>query len=655
MISEKEIIRLGPEPFTYDAKGNLQTRIGTVFLRTPGFVTIRGIHAMQRMAWIDELNRRREEAGKRPLSDLEIELELAESVDLLFDETTVLIRPDPRQMGLAIRGDELLQTMFSKRKIRYLNIQHHLVRDALRAQGEAWRMAPVPLYEEEIRRLIEGALVGIEGRAIYYYNRLTGTRFLTLGQFRKLGTLPAGELRTLLLEIQKNVQLRNRFANPEVAFLPIHSMDISAFKTLDFEAMDEATLYQTHKTLVKRFEQGVQEPYMLEDDIDNADWRKALSTALIHAQNDTGVTAVIEGLSPEFFMQIEWLPGGRVIDGELIFDPIFAEHDAHPEDEHLKRLCDHRARAILLNYLQEYSEIEYVNIGRTRRSLSGRKGQGPRVHVYIVEMKERKVPRPQVKIIRIQRWTVAMHLAEEKQPLLQAILSAEEYTDYVMDRRLGCRQLGMNLPPKMTPRRFREYVTGADGVRHYVWTGYFERDYIPGRATDKIPEVFYASPVFNVRLARLLGQAAAPNIIIGRAGVQDGHTIFDDGDEVLLLDAFKLPESIILSESTGAFTNYQSPYSATLRDYADAMNRRKDLMPNFEEAANEFVEGFRDEMRRIQSMYRRRKKGFDMLFRDRPVDPQGSIAYRWQCVLARLDQADCDALAETLRGYIQYD
>ncbi len=654
MTSEAEIIRLGPEPFTRDAKGNLQTRIGTVFLRTPGFVTLRGIHAMQRMAWIEELNRRRELAGQSPLTDAEIEAEIAESVDLLFDETSVLIRPDPKQMALAFRGDELLQTMFSKRKIRYLNIQHHLVREALRKCGEAWRMAPVPLYEEEIRRLIADAMVGIEGRAIYYYNRLTGTRFLTLGQFRKLETLPPDELRALMIEIQKNIQSRNRFANPEVDFIPKNALDIDAFKAIDFATLSDEDLIQCHKQWVARFAQAIQEPYLLEDDIENADWRKALSSALIPANNDTGVTAVIEGLSPEFFMQIEWLPGGRVIDGELIFDPIFAEADAHPEDATLQRFCDHRARAILLNYLREYSEIEYVNIGRTRRSLSGRKGQGPRVHVYIVEMKEFNVPKPQVKIIRIQRWTVAMHLAEEKQPLLNAILSAEEYTDYVMDRRLGCRQLGMHLPPLMTPRRFREYVTGADGIRHYVWTGYFERDYIPGRATDKIPETFYSSPVFNVRFARLLGQAAAPNIILGRAGVIDGHTIFDDGDEVLLLDAFKLPQSLILSEPTGAFTNYQSPYTATIQDYAEAMNRRRHLMPNFEEAAHEFVEGFRDEMHRIQQMYRRRKKGFDMLFHDRPVDPQGSIAYRWQCVLARLDQADCDALADLLRSHIKH-
>ncbi|MBQ9693237.1 MAG: hypothetical protein IJV69_00575, partial [Kiritimatiellae bacterium] len=90
------IIRLGPEPFARDAKGLLATRIGTVFLRTPGLITLRGIHAMQRMAFIEELNRRRAEKGMPPLTDAEVDAEIAESVDLLFDENYALIRPDPR-------------------------------------------------------------------------------------------------------------------------------------------------------------------------------------------------------------------------------------------------------------------------------------------------------------------------------------------------------------------------------------------------------------------------------------------------------------------------------------------------------------------------------------------------------------------------------
>ena len=646
-----DIIRLGPEIFAKDAKGALQTRIGTIFLRTPGLVTIRGIHAMQRLAFIDALNKRRVAQGLPKLTPREEEAEIAESVDLLFDENYALIRPDPDNMPVAIRGDEFLQKFVSKRKIRYLNIQNRQVRDALRTRGEAWRMAPVPRFEEEIRALIENARVGIDGRAIYYYNHLTGTRFLTLGAFRSLGDLPAEELRVLLEEIHVNAGRTNRFANPEIDSLPHGALPAELVQGMDFAAMDEPTLRATYHRLLDAFTAAVDDPCLRDDDPDDPGWRKALSAALIEAPNETGVSSVIEGLSPEYFMQIEWLPGGRVEEGELFFDPIFQEADRHPDDEALSHLCDPRARAILFNYVREYSQIEYVNIGRTRRSLSQRKGQGPRALVYIVELKERHRPRPQVKIIRIQRWTVATHLAAGR-PLLQAIIDAEDYTDYVMDRRLGARQLGMHLPPLMMPRTFREVVKAPDGTTHSVQTGYFERDYISGFATNKIPENFYASSAFRQGLCRLLGQAAAPNIIVGRAAVEGGRTIFDDGDEVILLNAFQLPDRLILAEPTGSFVNYKRPYGETIADYAAAMNRRKHLFPDFKLAARTFVESFEDELTRIQRLYRERRDGFDGLFRDRPIDENGSISWRWKCVLERLDNVNAHALARQLMDCI---
>jgi hypothetical protein len=651
--SESGIIRLGPEPFARDAKGLLVSRIGTIFLRTPGFITTKGIHAMQRMAFIDELNRRREEQGEPPLTEAEVEAEIAESVDLLFDENFALIRPDPRNMPLALRGDEFLQQFVSKRKIRYLNIQNQLVRDALRTRGEAWRMAPVPRFEEEIRTMIENSRVGISGRPIYFYNHLTGTRFLTLGNFRSLGSFSDDELRLHLVEIAKNIVLRNRFANPEIDLLPRGALPSDAFSKYDFENLDATALRLAYERLLTAFESSVHEVCLTRDDPDNPGWRKALTAVLVQKANETGVSAVIEGLSPEFFMQIEWLPGGRVVEGELFFDPVFAEADAHPEDEQLRRMCDHRARAILFNYLREYSQIEYVNIGRTRRSLSGRKGQGPRALVYIVEMKEKHRPQPQVKIIRIQRWTVASHLAEGK-PLLQAMLEAEDYTDYVMDRRLGARQLGMHLPSSMIPRTFRETVCDRSGCCHHVWTGYFERDYIAGCATDKIPENLYASDAFCQCFFRLLGQAAAPNLVVGRAAVESGKTIFDDGDEVVLMNALGLPERLVLSEPTGSFCNYRRAYTETIADYAKALNKRKHLIRNFESIARIYVNAFEDELTRIQRMYREHRAGFDTLFRDHQLDENGSMAYRWRCVLQRLDAVNAHALAVHLRDYIDF-
>ncbi|MBQ6009559.1 MAG: hypothetical protein IJL17_13550 [Kiritimatiellae bacterium] len=54
---------LGEPIFAKNPDGSLKSRIGTIFFRTPGLVTQRGIHAMQRMAWIRSLNDARAAAG----------------------------------------------------------------------------------------------------------------------------------------------------------------------------------------------------------------------------------------------------------------------------------------------------------------------------------------------------------------------------------------------------------------------------------------------------------------------------------------------------------------------------------------------------------------------------------------------------------------
>jgi len=67
------------------------------------------------------------------------------------------------------------------------------------------------------------------------------------------------------------------------------------------------------------------------------------------------------------------------------------------------------------------------------------------------------------------------------------MLRSEEYTQYILDRRLGCRQLGMNLPTQVTAKRISEHYDIRGEYGFVIWTPYFERDYIHGIATDKVP------------------------------------------------------------------------------------------------------------------------------------------------------------------------
>lgn len=70
---------------------------------------------------------------------------------------------------------------------------------------------------------------------------------------------------------------------------------------------------------------------------------------------------------------------------------------------------------------------------------------------------------------------------------------SDVYTEYVLDRRLACRQLGMNLTQRISARKIGckigEVYCGKQ--MHYhglkILSPYFERDYIRGVATDKLP------------------------------------------------------------------------------------------------------------------------------------------------------------------------
>ena len=67
---------LGEQIFAKDAEGRLLSRIGTIFFKTPGLVTRRGVHAMQRMMWIDEVNARRAAEGLPAMTEAEEDAEL---------------------------------------------------------------------------------------------------------------------------------------------------------------------------------------------------------------------------------------------------------------------------------------------------------------------------------------------------------------------------------------------------------------------------------------------------------------------------------------------------------------------------------------------------------------------------------------------------
>ncbi len=354
-------------------------------------------------------------------------------------------------------------------------------------------------------------------------------------------------------------------------------------------------------------------------------------------------------MSSEFFMQVQWLPGCRIIDGELVFDPILDAELPSDGDPEIEALRDERCRGIIFNFVREHGDLEHINIGRIVGSLSRRAAFHGRRGVYVAAFKLAASDKEIVNIVRMQKWGVHEHLDEGK-GLLEAMLEADEYTEYVFDRRLGCRQLGMNLPPNFAARRVAEPYWGARTECHgtMIWSMYFQRDYIRGIASDKIPTCRLEDPAFALPLARLLGRAAVPNMLVGRCDL-NGQVLFDDGDEVVIEDHDGIPVEIVVADQTGTFVDYLRELEESAAEYARPIIHRRQYLADADGFAAAYLAAFEERFRAIQQEYEKRRRAFDTLFLHQRRDESGSFGYRWQRVLARLQRADARSLTALIK------
>ena len=649
---------LGDPIFAKDENGRLKSRVGTIFLTVaPGLVTQNGIHAMQRQAWIDEVNRERSAEGLLELTDQEIEQLIAHSVDLIFSDDVVLIRPDPARMDLALWADEELQKLVSKRKIRFLNTHAKRVRDALRARGENWRMARDLRAREEVDRQIARGRTAILHEPIYYYNGNTGTRYVTVGTYTLVKGLDDAAFRAQIEEIVSGLNSRNRLGSPDIDLFP-PSLDPAvrtSFKDLKPAALSDAQLREAVDRIELDWRMALPPGLRDENPDSNLTWRAEMGEALSRKANETevGDHELIQGISPEFYRQIEWLPGGRVEKGQLLFDPLYDEYQ-RTRDPELADLCDLRVRSIIFNLMRLFGSIDYVNVGRIPRSLLRKPIAGVRRgSVYIVQYKEVSEPLSRVFIIRFQKWGIAEHLDEGKD-LLTAILEANDYADYIMDRRLACRQLGMNLPRNVGFGQFTEKYTGQNQyfgttVRAY----YYVRQYVPGIASDKIPVDRFHNPAFALKFAELMGEAAALDLVVGRRTTETNEPIFDRNYEVLQIGPKGLPVRLVVTDHAGSFVDYSTPLEQGVAPYAEVVRRRERFVTDYADFAKTYVMAFERRLAAVQTAYRERRAAFDDLFAGRPYDQAGSGAYRWSCVLKRLDACDPKVVATALKLAIQ--
>lgn len=648
------LFRIGPPLFERGDDGRPRTNIATLFLDPAVLVTTPGFHGSQRLRFLEWMNEDRARTG-RPALDADAEARLcAQSVDLIVAGDVLQIRPDPNLMDAAFAADELLQEDYLKPQIRFLNVDLSRVQQAIRERGELWRISALPTTRSETIQLIQGSRVAIRELPIYYYNAYSGTRHLTCGEFAALARCEPGLLARQLQEIADHCRALNRLGEPEVAFFATEATfgpgDFAGVRFVDLSA---SALQGAHAQLVARFEAAVP-PDLRQDDPREELWRTRMFSALIGHRDESATEVVLAGLNPDFNQRIRWLPGGRFEQGELMVDSVFEQAKEHPESPWFKGLCDDKIRDFIFNFMREYGRIEYVNVGRILTSSGGGSSEGGRREVYVAELKQLHHSSPITRFMRLQKYGVRERL-EEGKDLARALLETEYYTEYILDRRLGCWYLGMAVRLEVNMRRFQEFYrgaqTGPEGLQLPVT--YFERAYVPGFPARSLPRSRYARPEYALQLARLLGAAAVPNLIVGRARETTGEVVFDQGDEVVVEDTHGLPESIVVTDNAGSFVAWrQEDLLEFARAYARPVNDRLAFVGHPQEFAMAYLEAFEARFREVQAHYRQHRRAFDTLFKHLPFDEAGSYACRWVHILRRLDQADPAALTRAIGAYI---
>ena len=132
------------------------------------------------------------------------------------------------------------------------------------------------------------------------------------------------ELRVHLSELQDFSSRHNRHGYPEIAFFKAGGFSAADFAAYDFYSLSAEELREVCKPAACG-----SSVMPCRRSIGRTILKSGLATRDVRRPDRQGEQAVSEevllGMSSEFYMQIEWLPGGRIVDGELIFDSVFDE------------------------------------------------------------------------------------------------------------------------------------------------------------------------------------------------------------------------------------------------------------------------------------------------------------------------------------------
>jgi len=631
---------LGPDFFARDESGQALGPIAVVFPNLLLLVTGRGIHA--ELICIAEafLRARCRLDEQRDLTAAE-ERELYESViPLMVRESTVLIRSFPDDMARVFAADELLQRLLPKPRIQFTGIHNAAVREQLRRRGESWRISPAPRSSQEIYYYIRACRVHVNTNAIYYQNAQSGERFLTYEEFQRIRPLlrkaPQKAL-CRLKEIHHLSQLVNDQGVPELSFfLPADTKlttrplgDIIAVLQNADSPQDLARAEVLFDFFALSYAVAAGDELTIDGERHTA-WQTTMYCRL-YDLNEKTLEEWMLRLSPEFHLNMRWLPGARLKDGEVLFEST----------------VESKVRSLINYFVTTWPGIVSINVGRVESPLTNRDRTEEEREVYLVVL---GLPegREEIRLLRMIKWDVR-HRLKQGFPLSQAIRDTVSYRDYILDRLRAAATLKIPML-SYTAIQFEEELEGVGTIPIF----FFDRRYVEGMVTDKIPLSYYGKNGFIVRLARLLGVAAAASMVLGRASHRTQELFFDDGDEVIQLDQDKLPERLVISETTGSFTDSTTPVRVLLSQclkhlaaHLAKARRRGVTRADLKAAVEAFSEGLAGEIERMQALLQDPSMDLRSLFANSSAEP-GSVRARWDNMLNRLAATEVAAIREAI-------
>jgi len=631
------VLVLGPELFVRNGLGEPLSPLASVFPRYRAVVAGRGIHAMLAQTLVEFLQEHPGEAAA-PFTPQDV---YEDAMAVLVHDPHILVRSVPSDMERVFAADELLQRLWPKEIIQFTGIHQPEVRRAVRRRGESWRISPHPRTPREIVRRIRSSRVHVHTGAVYYHNVPRGGRYLTREEFMRIRPLlrrSPPEACARIREILQLSGLRNKLGARELSlFLPcdegldLHPLEGVAelLESAGEEGLLEAELI--FDRFAECFAKRAAGEFFAEDK-HNPAWRTAMFCRLFDIE-ETTLEEWSLGLSPEFHLNVRWLPGARLEKGGPVF-----EEKAEP-----------RVRSIIQHFVRTRHPLLSINVGRVESPQTERTRTGERREVYIVVLGLGDGGEA-LRLVRMMKWDV-FHRLQCDIPLPRAIEETYRYRDYILDRLDAARKLGISIP-EFREIRLQEEIPNIGTVPVFL----FEREYVVGKATDKIPLSSYARPGFIVQLAGLLAVGAAASLAIGRASPQTGEYFFDDGDEVIQFCGRGLPECLIVSETTGSFNDCRTPMAAMLPHYLKHLAshletaRRQGVDPKqLEEAVEAFQNSLAAEIRRMQKLLEPPKSPLRSLFDDRSRE-EGGIRRRWELLLQRLESTDAEELLQVVRS-----